>query len=93
VAEEQLSDGSFRKVRARNEALDCRVYNMSAGDIFLMGRIEALRKEAIRNGATQRHAEEVVNSKFALDWLERQIPGGCRLPGCRVCSGMKQTPL
>jgi phage terminase large subunit GpA-like protein len=91
IAEEQLTDGSFKTVRARNEGLDCRVGNMAAGDIFLMGRIEAMRKAAIANGATQRQAEENVNSNYILDLLERAIPGGCRLPGCRICQSQKPT--
>ncbi|MBE3063633.1 MAG: phage terminase large subunit family protein [Spirochaetes bacterium] len=72
VAEEQLSDGSFKSIRARNEALDCRVYNMAAGDIYLMGLVEGMRRAAREKGATVRQAEE-IGSNHALAWLEARI--------------------
>ena len=74
VAEEQLSDGSFRKIRERNEALDCRVGNMAAGDIYLMGLVEGMRRRAREAGATQKQAEE-IGSNHALTWLESAIGG------------------
>jgi phage terminase large subunit GpA-like protein len=88
TAEEQLSDGSFRPVRARNEALDCRVYNMAGGDIYLMSVVENLRGAYRQQGATQKQLE-MIGSKDALTWLEAQIPGGCRAPGCPQCGGGK----
>jgi len=72
IAEEQLSDGSFKSIRARNEALDCRVYNMAAGDIYLMGLVEGMRRAAREKGATVRQAEE-IGSNHALAWLESRI--------------------
>ena len=74
VAEEQLQDGSFRKIRERNEALDCRVYNMAAGDIYLMGLVEALRKAGREAGASAKQAEE-IGSTHALSRLEAMIGG------------------
>jgi len=72
TAEEQLADGSFVSGGRRNEALDCRVYNMAAGDIYLMGLVEGMRKAAREKGATQRQAEE-IGSNHALTWLEGGI--------------------
>jgi phage terminase large subunit GpA-like protein len=74
IAEEQLADGSFRKIRERNEALDCRVYNMAAGDIYLMGLVDGMRHRAREQGATVRQAEE-IGSNHALTWLESTIGG------------------
>jgi len=72
ASEEQLADGSFRKVRERNESLDCRVYAMCAADVFLMGIIEGLRKAAREAGATLKACEE-IKSPHALSWLEQRI--------------------
>ena len=88
IAEEQLSDGTFRKTRERNEALDCRVYNMAAGDIYLMGIVEGMRKSVREKGATVKASEE-IGSNHALNWLESGIQGGCRIPGCLICGGKK----
>lgn len=73
TAEEQLSDGSFKKVRERNEALDCRVYNMAAADIYLMGLVESIRKTGREQGASAKQAEE-IGSVYALNWIESRIP-------------------
>ncbi len=69
VAEEQLSDGSFRKIRERNEALDCRVYNMAAGDIYLMSNVEWIRKAAREAGNSVGYCE-AIGSPNALNYLE-----------------------
>lgn len=74
TAEEQRADGSFHKIRERNEALDVRVYNMAAGDIYLMSVVDMLRRTAKERGATLKQLE-AIGSKEALDVLSARISG------------------
>jgi hypothetical protein len=50
--------------------------------------VENLRGAYRQQGATQKQLE-MIGSKDALTWLEAQIPGGCRAPGCPQCGGGK----
>lgn len=72
TAEEEHADGTFHAARARNEALDCRVYAMCAADVALAIQVERLRKVAVSGGASHAWAEEHVRSPQALAVFERQ---------------------
>jgi len=50
TGEEKKTDGSFHKTRERNEALDCRVYNMALEDFFLDAQIAAWKAEYVKKG-------------------------------------------
>jgi phage terminase large subunit GpA-like protein len=69
TAEEQLGDGSFKKVRERNEALDTFVYAMCAADVYLMSVIEILRKQAKAAGNGQAYCD-AIRSPQALNYIE-----------------------
>jgi phage terminase large subunit GpA-like protein len=72
TAEEQLSDGSFKTVRERNEALDTFVYSLCASDVYLMSVIEALRKKGRESGMSALAVEQ-IKSPHALKHLESLI--------------------
>ena len=73
TAEERLIDGSFRCPSGkRNEPLDCRVYAMAAGDVFIDARINDLRAVAKRKGAKD-HVIQAINSKTVLMMLKQAI--------------------
>ena len=69
------SDGSFHPVKVRNEALDCRVYAMAAGESYLMGQVKANRDFIRKTGGTEREMA-VVTPKWLLEKWHRDIWGG-----------------
>jgi len=75
TAEEKRSDGSFHCPSGkRNEALDCRVLNLCAGDIFLDSKVFELKVEAKSRGAAPKDLEN-VNHKLVLRMLEKETKG------------------
>lgn len=74
-AEEKRADGSFHRIGERpNEALDLRVYNMAAGDIYLENLVEALRMDAKVQKVDPRKIAK-INIYTILDRLEKQVKG------------------
>jgi phage terminase large subunit GpA-like protein len=73
LAEEKLTDGSFRKIRERNEALDTLVYALAAGDVWVQEQAEALRDWGRSQGASEAHLRQ-VGVKHVLDAIENRIP-------------------
>ena len=72
TAEEKRSDGSFHNPSGRrNEALDCRVLNLCAGDIYLDSKVFELKVESKSRGATPKDLE-AINHKFVLQLLEKE---------------------
>ncbi|MCK5604108.1 phage terminase large subunit family protein [Candidatus Pacearchaeota archaeon] len=70
IAEEMRADGSFYAAGRRNEALDCRVYNLAAGDIFLNNQLKLLRDKIKKKGATPTQLK-AINHGFLLDMLAK----------------------
>jgi phage terminase large subunit GpA-like protein len=69
-AEERRSDGSYHKVRIRNEALDCRVYAMAAAEAYVMGQLKLRKEWAIKNGATQAQADAYTAKEMIRQWTQ-----------------------
>ena len=72
TAEEKRRDGSFHAGDRRNEALDCRVMNLAAGDIFLDTLLEAERMKAREHGF-DRHQVLAITKRHILEKLEQTI--------------------
>ncbi|MBW2560995.1 MAG: phage terminase large subunit family protein, partial [Deltaproteobacteria bacterium] len=75
TAEEKLSDGTWDNRGRRNEAFDVRVYNLAAADYYLDLWVKALRKDYVRNGASQLQAEMEINSVSALENIAAMVGG------------------
>lgn len=73
TAESKKLDGSFVcGSGVRNEALDCRVLNLCACDIYLDSMVNRLRDEAKRRKA-KTHQIEAIRHKQVLEYLCQQI--------------------
>jgi len=70
TAEERRKDGSFHQGSKRNEALDCRVMNLCAADIYLDSMVKDLQATAKSGGASRKDIE-TVNHAYVLSLLER----------------------
>ena len=72
TAESKKVDGSFVcGSGVRNEALDCRVLNLCAADIYLDSMVNRLRDEAKRRKAKPYQVEQ-IRHKQVLEYLESQ---------------------
>ncbi len=72
IAEEKKSDGSFHCPSGRrNEALDCRVYNLCAADVFLNSKVDELRAIAKSKGASPIEIQN-LNRKTIIDMLAQK---------------------
>jgi phage terminase large subunit GpA-like protein len=71
VAEEKRADGSFHDGGRRNEALDCRVYALCAGDVFLDAKVSAMRAAAKMQGASDMEIQKLTH-KVVLEILGKQ---------------------
>ncbi|GHT58614.1 hypothetical protein FACS1894109_13120 [Spirochaetia bacterium] len=67
TGEEQLSDGSFKPIRKRVEALDCFCLADAAADIFLDQQLKILIDRRRKAGASEFELEK-ISSLDALDW-------------------------
>ena len=73
TAESKKIDGSFVcGSGVRNEALDCRVLNLCACDIYLDSTVNRLRDEARRRKAKP-HQIEAIRHKQVLEYLTSQV--------------------
>lgn len=67
-AEERMEDGSFDAGQRRNEASDCRVYNLCAADSWIYDSIHALRegyrKRRVAEGEIRRITRDVFLTKI-----------------------------
>jgi len=73
TAEEKRADGSFYCPSGRrNEALDLRVLNLCASDVFLDAEVMKLRLAARDKGATAVQLQ-TINSKMVLQAISRAI--------------------
>ena len=73
TAEEKLSDGSFKASGRRNEALDCRVMNLCAGDVYLAFKIDELRDYHRTEHGWTRAQLQKINHNFVLEVLSRAM--------------------
>lgn len=64
-AEERRRDGSFHRVKTRNEALDCRVYAMAAGEVYLMGEVTH-RREVLKKAGGNEAQMRLITPKWLL---------------------------
>jgi phage terminase large subunit GpA-like protein len=72
TAEEMRSDGSFHKIRGRNEALDNRVMALCASDVYLDGIVRDHQNMARSRGANLAQMQ-VINGRWVLDRLAASI--------------------
>jgi phage terminase large subunit GpA-like protein len=61
------ADGSFHS-KGRDEALDCRVYAMCAGEAYAMWFYDSVIKQKRKEGATEQMVREYTLSRFLHDW-------------------------
>jgi phage terminase large subunit GpA-like protein len=71
-AEEQMTDGSFDAGGRANEALDLRVYNLCAGDVYLASLIELERAFHVKNGMSHIEAKTKIDTRHVLQILEKR---------------------
>lgn len=71
TAEEKRSDGSFHCYGRRNESLDCRVYGLCAGDVYLENYIQDLKLYWKNQGATMDQLAQ-IDHRYALEQLARE---------------------
>jgi phage terminase large subunit GpA-like protein len=73
TAEEKRKDGSFHNTTGRrNEALDIRVYNLCASDVYLNSLVMRYRAIAKQKGATDIQLQD-INQKYVLNIMHDQI--------------------
>lgn len=77
-AEERRRDGSFHKVRNRNEALDVRVYAMAAGEYHVMERLKELKEAAMRDRIRPDFVAEMTPSWLIARWAQQISVGVAR---------------
>ena len=72
TAEERRRDGSFHNPTGRrNEALDCRVYALCAGDVFLDSEVMNYKAWAKSQGSSPAEIQ-IINHKTVLESMTRQ---------------------
>lgn len=73
TCEEKREDGSFHNPgRRRNEALDCRVLNQCACDIYLDSEV-AKMKAAYQNRGYKKEQLQNINHRMVLDFLAKKV--------------------
>ena len=71
-AETQLRDGSFESYGRRNEALDCRVYNMCASESFLRDYLMEIQDSYRAKGYSERDAK-AINITHVLQKMKNDL--------------------
>jgi phage terminase large subunit GpA-like protein len=79
-AEELRKDGTFYAGGRRNEALDCRVYNMCAGHVYLGRVVEETRKKHAKK-YTKEQLEYYIDYNYALAYLSKKAGIKYEQPG------------
>ena len=72
TAEEKKSDGSFHAAGRRNEALDCRIYNLCAADVWLDKQIRLIQNK-LKNDYNKDELYTLINRGYILDGLTKQL--------------------
>jgi phage terminase large subunit GpA-like protein len=71
TAEEKLSNGSFDAKGRRNEALDCRVYALCAGDVYLDAELLLYKSDAKARGLRPDQIQTITH-RTVIDEIARQ---------------------
>jgi len=71
LSEELRVDGSFAKIATRNEPLDCRVYALCAGDVYLDSELLLYKSDAKTRGVHPAQIQE-INHKTVIDAMIAQ---------------------
>jgi len=75
TAEEQRRDGTFHCPSGRrNEALDCRVMNSCACDVYLASEVNRVREAFIKAGSTREQANLVNHRMILAEMAKRCAP-------------------
>ena len=76
TSEEKRSDNSFHlaKGHKRNESLDCRVYNMCAGDVFLDDEVYKKREKYIKKGVSRIQVKKITRRHIILRMKAKILP-------------------
>lgn len=69
-AEDLRKDGSFHDGGRRNEALDIKVYNLCAGDVYLEMQVEYWRQVKHVQGYSTEKCRKEITTPWVLKWLE-----------------------
>jgi len=77
-AAERMSDGSYKSGQRADEALDCRIYGMCAGDVFLDMEVANYKDHMRLNGANTVQMGQVKH-RTILEMMERDT--------CRIIPG------
>lgn len=82
TAEEKRADGSFHDSGRRNEALDCKVYALCAGEKYLDDSVEKIRQGYIKNGTPKDTAKVLYDMRsFIHDLLDARAEEMRQLSG------------
>ncbi len=71
---EKRRDGSFHDARVRVEALDCRVYAMCAGEVYVMQELNLLREAARAERISQAEIELMTPKWLLARWALQLTP-------------------
>lgn len=71
AAEEKLLKGGYTASGRRNESLDCRVYNLCAGEIYINSEIKSLQYKLRRQGLSPSDIDK-IGSKVILEQISAQ---------------------
>lgn len=71
-AEERMEDGSFSAGQRRNEAVDCRVYNLAAADSWIYDSIAAIQAKYRAQGISESECRRITRDVF-LTKIEREL--------------------
>jgi phage terminase large subunit GpA-like protein len=73
TAEEKRRDGTFHCPSGRrNEALDARVYNLCAGDVYLDSEVMRVKGAFMKSGAT-RDQVQVIDHRLVLSEMAKRV--------------------
>jgi len=65
-------EGGFKDYNP-HEALDCRIYNLCASDLWLDNQVKIQRKFAVSKGASEAWARMSINSRSVLESIETKL--------------------
>lgn len=71
TAEEKQRDGSFKKIKTRNEPLDIRGYNLCAADVFLDSEVTRWKAWALSE-KWRPDQIQTINHRWVIDEMARQ---------------------
>lgn len=71
--EKSTEDGSYSAKGRKNEALDCRVMNLCAGDAYLDNLINQARDYAKKSGMSEVMIRESIDTPYILNVLEKRL--------------------